>query len=141
VKRRGTGGLVPLSALAPNPDRAAQAEARVEARLRRSWLLVVGPTLVHQTRLLRAHRGILLVGCWHAEVIPSLRQSAAAIWPQLQARLERLWQLKFRGLEIVPCDPPEEVAARAPRAGSDPFAEVLNLLREQGKGDWTRRSG
>jgi hypothetical protein len=141
VRRRGSGGLEPLSALAAGPDRAAQAEARVEARLRRAWLLVVGPTLVRQTRLLRAHRGVLLVGCWHAEVIPSLRQTAAAIWPQLQARLERLWHLKFRGLEIVPCDPPPAEAAPARPVQADPLAAVLNLLREQGKGDWTGRSG
>jgi len=139
MRRRGAGGLVPLSALGPGPDRAAQAEARVEARLRAAWLLVVGPTLVHQTRLLRAHRGVLVVGCWHPEVIPSLRLTAEAIWPQLQERLERLWNFKFRSMEILPCDPPEPPPA--PRPAADPLEQVLNLLREQGKGGWTRRSG
>jgi hypothetical protein len=121
-----------------NIDRAAQAEARTEARLRRAWLLVVGPTLVNQTRLLRAHRGVLLVGCWHQDIIPTLRLSAETIWPQLRDRLERLWKLKFQRLEIVPCDPPEPASAPAHPPGTDPLKEVLNLLREQGKGGWTR---
>jgi hypothetical protein len=138
VKRLGGGGLVPLSALARTPDRAAQAEARLEARVRGAWLLVVGPTLVRQTRLLRIHRGILLVGCWHPDIIPSLRQSAESIWPQLRDRLDRLWHLKIQRMEIVPCDPPETEPRRPPRA--DPLEAVLNLLREQGKGGWTRRS-
>jgi len=139
VSRRGGPGLVPLRAAAGKGDRAAQADARLEARLRRAWLLVVGPTLVHQTRLVRAHRGILVVGCWHPDVIPSLRQTAQAIWPQLQVRLERLWKLRFQRLEIVPCDPPEPEAIPEPRSGRDPLEEVLNLLREQGKGGWIPR--
>jgi len=141
MRRPGSPGLVPLRSLAPDPDRAAQAEARIEARIQRAWLLVVGPTLVNQTRLLRAHRGILLVGCWHQDIIPSLRQSAETIWPQLQERLERLWHLKFQRMEIVPCDPPGPAAAPARPAAADPLKEVLNLLREQGKGGWTRRPG
>ncbi len=136
---RGAAGLVPLRAAAGKGDRAAQADARLEARLRRAWLLVVGPILVHQTRLVRAHRGILVVGCWHPEVIPSLRQTALAIWPQLQVRLERLWKLRFQRLEIVPCDPPEPETVPPPRPDRDPLEEVLNLLREQGKGGWIPR--
>ena len=132
--RRRSGDLVPLRALARPKDRAAEAEARTEARLRKSWLLVVGATLVNQTRLIRAHRGTLLVGCWHPEVIPSLRKSAEAVWPQIQARLERLWKLKFQRLEIVPCDPPEAEAPRPPREEADPLKAVLRLLREQAKG-------
>ena len=141
MRRPGSPGLVPLSALGRNPDRAAQAEARTEARIQRAWLLVVGPTLVNQTRLIRAHQGILVVGCWHQDMIPSLRQSAETIWPQLQERLERLWSLRFQRMEIVPCDPPDPAAAHVRPVGSDPLKEVLNLLREQGKGGWTRRSG
>ena len=135
--RRSSHDLVPLRAFAKAPDRAAQTEARTEARLRNAWLLVVGATLVNQTRLIRAHRGILLVGCWHPEVIPTLRLSVAAVWPQLQERLERLWKLKFQRMEIVPCDPPEPAAPRPPREEVDSFKAVLNLLREQGKGGWT----
>jgi len=139
MKRRGGSGLVPLRALVPAPDRAAQAEARAEARIRSAWLLVVGPTLVRQTRLLRLHRGILLVGCWHQDIIPSLRQSAQTIWPQLSERLERMWHLKLQRMEIVPCDPPEPQPPRPVRP--DPLEAVLNLLREQAKGPWTRRPG
>jgi len=137
MKRGFSGGLVPLSAVARKPDRAAQAEARLEARLKRAWLLVVGPTLVHQTCLIRVHRGILLVGCWHPDIIPSLRASAETIWPQLQVRLERLWKRHFQRLEIVPCDPPQSAATPERRPERDSLAEVLNLLREQGKGGWT----
>jgi hypothetical protein len=137
--RRPSQGLVPLRSVAKAADRAAEAEARIEARLRRSWLLVVGATLVNQTRLLRAHRGTLVVGCWHAEVIPSLRQSAQETWPQIQARLERLWKLSFQRLEIVPCDPPEPVAPSKPPREVDAFDEVLKLFREQAKGGWTPR--
>jgi hypothetical protein len=139
MRRRAGGGLVPLGSLG-RADRAAQAEARAEARIRRAWLLVVGPALVNQTRLIRAHRGILVVGCWHQDLIPSLRQSAETIWPQLRERLERLWQLKFQRLEIVPCDPPGPAPAPARPPAADPLKEVLDLLRRQGKGGWTRRS-
>jgi hypothetical protein len=138
--KRFSPSLVPLRTIAKTPDRAAQTEARTEARLRRAWLLVVGPTLVNQTTLLRAHRGILVVGCWHPEVIPSLRRSADAIWPQLQARLERLWKLNFIRMEIVPCDPPEPETAPVRPAAVDPLKAVLDLLREQGKGGWTPRN-
>jgi hypothetical protein len=139
MRRTPAPGLVPLKAFV-KVDRAAQAEARVEARLRNAWLLVVGATLVNQTRLLRAHRGTLLVGCWHPEVIPSLRQSVDAVWPQLQARLQRLWKLNFQRMEIVPCDPPAPPEPRVAREEVDAFKAVLNLLREQGKGGWKPRS-
>jgi len=137
--RRPSQGLVPLRAVAKAPDLAAQAEARTEARLRKSWLLVVGATLVNQTRLIRAHRGTLVVGCWHPDVIPSLRQSAQETWPQIQARLERLWKLRFQHLEIVPCDPPEPPAPREVPRELDAFDEVLKVFREQAKGGWTPR--
>ena len=137
--RRPAPELVPLRAVAKAPDRAALAEARNEARLRKSWLLVVGAALVNRTRLLRAHRGILVVGCWHPEVIPSLRASAAETWPQIQARLERLWNMRFQRLEIVPCDPPEPAAPAEPAEEVDAFREVLKVFREQAKGGWTPR--
>ena len=141
MKRRGGFGLVPLASAGGTRERAAAAEARMEARLRRAWLLVVGPTLVHQTLLVRARRGILVIGCWHPEVIPSLRASAEIIWPQLQARLERLWKLRFQRLEIVPCDPPAAETPAQPAPEQDPMQKVLKLLRERAKEDWqTRRT-
>jgi hypothetical protein len=138
-RRPGGSGLVPLGAAAGREQRQGAADARLEARLRRAWLLVVGPTLVHQTRLVRARRGILVVGCWHSEVIPSLRATAEAVWPQLQARMERLWKLHFNRLEIVPCDPPEAETPETKAPDRDPLAAVLTLLREQAKGGWTPR--
>lgn len=127
--RRGSYGLVPLAAADGKADRGALAEAR----LRKAWLLVVGPTLVNQTLLVRARRGVLVVGCWHPEVIPSLRQSAAAVWPEVRERLERFWNLKFHRLEIVPCDPPEPPRPRIQAPDRDPLREVLELLRRRAK--------
>jgi hypothetical protein len=139
MKPRGGPGLVPLRSLDRSGNRAAQAEAR----LRRAWLLVVGPTLVNQTRLLRAHRGVLVVGCWHPELIPSLRLSAEAIWPQLRQRLERMWKLKFQRLEVVPCDPPEPEPEPPPRRSprADPLRDVLEFLRRRHKEGWTPGQG
>jgi hypothetical protein len=134
MRRSASRGLVPLGAAARQPDRTALAEAQ----LRRSWLLVVGPALVDQTRLLRAHKGILVVGCWRPDLVPSLRQAAEAIWPQLRERLERLWKLKFQRMEIVPCDPPESETPAPPRSRSDPLLAVLEHLRRGPKEGWTR---
>ena len=130
MKRRGTRDLVPLRAaagLGPDP------KARTEARLRNAWLLVVGPALVHHTRLLRVSRGILVVGCWHPHIIPNLRKSAEAVWPQVQERLRTLWKLNFSAMEIVPCDPPPPEAPARPRA-ADALKAVLDHLRAHRKG-------
>jgi hypothetical protein len=127
-----------LQSLASVARPGSQAQAQVEGRLRRAWLLVVGPTLVNQTCLVRAHRGVLVLGCWHPELIPSLRASAQAIWPQLRERLERLWKLRFHRLEIVPCDPPEARPSSSPaRQEEDLLKAVLRRFREQAKGGWT----
>ena len=112
--RRRSPGLVPLQELAADPARGA--EARTEARIARVWPLLVGPVLVRHTRLLRVRQRTLVLGCWKTEVMTSLRQSAEATWPQVQARLERLLGLKLQRLEIVPCDPPEP----APGAQTSP---------------------
>ena len=135
MKPRGGTGLAPLAASVRKTDRTAQAEDR----MRRSWLLVVGPTLVNHTRLVRSSRGILVVGCWRPDLIPSLRLSAQAIWPQLRERLERMWKLKFQRFEIVPCDPPEPSRPRPTPA--DPLQAVLDHLRRQRKEGWTPPSG
>ena len=130
MTRPGDPGLVPLRDAA---GRGVDAHARLEARLRASWLLVVGPALVHNTCLLRLHRWVLVVGCWEPHIIPNLRRSAAATWPQVRARLTRMWRQDFRSMEIVPCDPP---AAIQPRATPEPdaFKAVLALLRGRNKG-------
>jgi len=110
MRRPGCRDLVPLRAAA-----GSEVQARTEARLRNAWLLVVGPALVHHTRLLRVHRGVLVVGCWHPQIIPNLRKSAEAVWPQVQERLRRMWKLEFRSMDIIPCDPPEPTAPAKPR--------------------------
>jgi len=130
LRRPGVRTLVPLRAAA---GLAPDGQARTEARLRAAWLLVVGPALVHNTRLLRISRGRLVVGCWQPHVIPSLRKSAEAVWPQVQERLQKMWKLNFRSMEIIPCDPPEPVQPAPPRE-PDAFKAVLDLLRERSKG-------
>jgi len=123
-------GLVPLRAAAGvEPD----SHARMEARLRKSWLLVVGPALVKNTCLLRVNRGVLVVGCWQPHIIPNLRKSAEAVWPQVQERLLKMWKLNFRSMEIVPCDPPEPEQP-APKREEDSMKAALELLRKLHKG-------
>ena len=130
MTRPGDPGLVPLR---DATGRGTDAHARLEARLRASWLLVVGPALVHNTRLLRLHREVLVVGCWEPHIIPNLRRSAAATWPQLRERLTRMWRHDFRSMEIVPCDPPVAAPPR-PAREPDAFKAVLAILRNGHKG-------
>jgi hypothetical protein len=133
MKRRSPG-LVPLQELAADPRRGA--EVRMETRIARVWPLLVGPVLVRHTRLLRVRQRTLVLGCWKTEVMTSLRQSAEATWPQVQARLERLLGLKLQRLEIVPCDPPEP--AQEHRPPGDPLEAVLRKYRSLRKQGWTR---
>jgi hypothetical protein len=131
--RRKSKGLVPLKELAT--DSRSIAEARAESRVARVWPLLVGPALVRHTRLIRIRQRTLVLGCWKTEVIASLRQSAEATWPQVQARLERLLGLQLQRLEIVPCDPPEPVAIKVPVA--DHLASVLLKYRSLRNQGWT----
>jgi len=130
MRRSGSPQLVPLRAAA---GLQTDAQARTEARLRSAWLLVVGPALVHHTRLLRISRGLLVVGCWQPSIIPNLRKAAEAVWPQVQERLRKMWKLNFRAMEIIPCDPPEP-AKPAPAREPDALKAVLDLLRARHKG-------
>lgn len=122
-------GLHPLShglrgKLAPEPARLA------ETRLREAWTFAVGPLLARRTRLLRFHRGRLVVGCWELRAIPSLRLAADAAWPAVQERLSRAFKLHFSAIEIVPCDPPEPETEAAP-VPEDPFKELLMAWRRR----------
>ena len=131
--RRNTRNLVPLKELAA--DTRTLSEARTEARVARVWPLLVGPVLVHHTRLIRIRQRTLVLGCWQTDVIASLRQSAAATWPQVQARLERLLGLQLQRLEIVPCDPPEPRPEKRPAA--DHLEAVLRKYRSLRIQGWT----
>ena len=119
-------GLRPLSnglrgRLAPEASRMA------EARLREAWGFAVGPLLAKRTRLLRLHRGRLVVGCWELAAIPSLRLAAEAAWPSVQERLTRAFGIHLSSIEVTPCDPPPpEPAATAP---VDPLKELLMKWR------------
>lgn len=108
-------------------------EARMEQRLRQAWPLIVGPTLVNHTRLLRVRGGILLVGCWQVSAIQNLRLSAQATWPQVQERIKRMLNLNLERMEIVPCDPPEPPSPPIPPKNEDPLLAVLELLRQRRK--------
>jgi hypothetical protein len=131
--RRRTPGLVPLREISADPR--ALADARAEKRIARVWPLIVGPVLLHHTRLVRIRQRTLVMGCWKTEVMASLRQSAEATWPQVQARLERLLGLKFQKLEIVPCDPPESRPERPP--AEDYLETVLRKYRSLRNQGWT----
>lgn len=137
--KQGRRGLQPIGLIAENPHSAA--ERRAELRLSRAWPLVVGPALVNYTRLLRVRRGTLVMGCWKPELVPNLRKAAEAVWPEIQARLERLLNLKLQKVEVLPCDPPPaEEPIHSPAQPLDSMAAVLRKLRDLRNQGWTGRS-
>jgi hypothetical protein len=123
-------GLVPLREASLNSRE--KREVRVLRRLEAAWGWIVGPALVRHTRLLRLHRGILVLGCWHNELIPNLRLAADSVWPQIQARVQHALGLSLRGLEVEPCDPPDRPSV--PGKARDPLLAVLERLRKR---HWT----
>lgn len=123
-----------LATLTEDPVRAA--EQRAEARLIKAWPLVVGPALVNHTCLLRVRNRTLFMGCWKPEIIPNLRKSAEAVWPEIQSRLQRLTRIHLQKIEVLPCDPPSDPPPTPATSRTDPFAAVLTRLRNQG---WTPR--
>ncbi len=130
MRRPGARGLVPLRAAAGLED----PDARAEAALRKSWLLVVGPALVNRTRLIRISRGVLVVGCWEPSFIPSLRASAEETWPQVRERIAKMWKRTYRAMEIVPCDPPPPPEPPRPSREGDPLKLILAHWRNPKKG-------
>ncbi len=122
MSRRGTFVLQALGDFAK--EGKSTLEARAEQRLARCWSLVVGPALVKHTRLLRISRRKLVIGCWDTSLMSSLRLSAEATWPQVQARLERFLKLRLAGMEILPCDPPAPIPEPKP-VPEDPLLAVL----------------
>jgi hypothetical protein len=102
--------------------------------------LVVGPALVNYTRPLRVRRGTLVMGCWKPELVPSLRKSAEAVWPEIQARIERLLKLTLQRVEVLPCDPPQKAEPAPPAPPRDALAAVLRKLRDLRNQGWTGRN-
>ena len=129
--------LQPINLVMEDPIRAA--EKRAETRLNRAWALVVGPALVKHTRLLRVRNRILFMGCWKPEIIPNLRKSADAVWPEIQDRLQRLTHINLQRIEVLPCDPPPDPLPLPPPSPADPFAAVLGKLRLLSNQGWTAR--
>jgi hypothetical protein len=115
--------LVPIGARLPNQ--------KAEARLRQAWRFVVGPALADRTRPLRVERDILVMGCWELARIATLREAAAAVWPQMRDRIHRALGLNLTGLQIVPCDPPIETPE--PPQDPDPLHRALRLLEARHK--------
>jgi hypothetical protein len=111
--------LVPLGARLP--------DQKAEAQLRQAWLFVVGPALADRTRPLRVERNVLVMGCWELTRIAALREAAAIVWPQMRDRIHRALGLKLTGLQIAPCDPPQETPP-APPQDPDPLRRALLLL-------------
>lgn len=126
--------LPPLRPIAEASLRGAEiaaANLRAEAKIRRAWGLSVGPSMQRHTVFLRLVQGRLVIGAWNLAMLPSLRVSAEAAWPQLNERLERLTGLRLTQLELVPTDPPEPSVPHPPKP-VDAFAEVLTRLRTKG---------
>ena len=115
--------LVPLGARQPNQ--------KAEARLRQAWSFVVGPALADRTRPLRVERDILVMGCWELSRIATLREAAAAVWPQMRDRIQRALGISLSGLQIIPCDAPptQPVLPQDP----DPLRRALRLLEARRK--------
>ncbi len=110
--------LVPLGARLPNQ--------KAEARLRHAWRFVVGPSLAERTRPLRVERDVLVMGCWELSRIATLREAAAAVWPQMRDRIQRALGVTLSGLQIIPCDPPSPTPEPPP--DPDPLHRALCLL-------------
>lgn len=115
--------LVPLGARLP--------DQKALARLARAWAFVVGPALADRTRPLRVERDVLVMGCWELARIATLREAAAAVWPQIRDRIHRALGLRLSGLQIAPCDPPTETAP--PPQDPDPLRRALHLLEARRK--------
>lgn len=121
--------LRPIAEAGLRGAESAAANLRAEAKIRRAWALSVGPSLQRHTVFLRLVQGRVVVGAWELAMIPSLRISAEAAWPQVKERLERLTGLRLARLELVPTDPPVPSVPR-PARPVDAFAEVLAHLQK-----------
>ena len=71
------------------------------------------------------------MGCWELSRIATLREAAAAVWPQIRDRIQRALGLKLLGLQILPCDPP--TGTPEPTKDPDPLRRALRLLEARRK--------
>jgi hypothetical protein len=132
------GELVPLNEAGAKAQELI--EARTTRRLTTSWAWVVGPALVRHTRLLRVHRGVLVLGCWRTDLIKDLRAAVDNVWPQIQNRIEHALSLRLQKVKVEPCDPPDPIKVPPIRQpDEDPLRAVLEKLRTQHNRDWTLR--
>lgn len=123
----------PMQSIAEASLRGAERAAAnlpAEAKVRLAWSLSVGASLQRHTVFLRLVQGRLVIGAWDLAMIPSLRVSAEATWPQVKDRLERFTGLRFTSLELVPTDPPLKMAAPSPKP-KNAFAQVLTRLHDK----------
>lgn len=98
-------------------------------RVRGSWIRLVGPSLASRILPLAVRRNVLVLGCPDPAYLTSLRQSADATWPELQARIQRFTGWRPAAVQVEPCDPPAPEPAPAP--SPDPLAEVLRRYRRK----------
>ena len=129
---KSTMGLRPLaeSLADAEPHRAA------ENRLRQAWPQLLGQAMAQRTCLLSARKGRLVLGCWDPALLSGLRQSARAVWPELQARIQRMANLRLSSIQVEPCNPPPPVAP-APAPCEDPLSAVLRRYRQLAKDPFT----
>lgn len=132
--RPSQAGLQPLGQI--GLSRQDLAEAKALERLQHLWPKTVTPLLAKHCQPLRIRRGLLLLGCWPAELISNLRLGAEAAWPQLQERLSRICGLTLHRLEVTPCDPPLPKPPPTPPV-QDPLRALLEASRIRNSG-WTR---
>lgn len=132
--RPASPGLQPLGQI--GLSRQEIAEAKALERLQRLWPKTVTPLLAGHCKPLRVRRGLLLLGCWPAELVSSLRLGAEAAWPQLQERLSRICGLTLQRFEVTPCDPPLPDPVPSP-AVQDPLRALLEAARARNS-SWTR---
>lgn len=116
---------------------AAEGHRGTEYRLRLAWPQLLGPAMAQRTCLLSAQRGRLVVGCWDPALLSGLRQSAQAVWPELQARIQRMTALRFHAIQVDPCDPPRPADQTPPAAPEDALAAVLRRYRQLAKDPFT----
>lgn len=127
----GPRGLRRLAEALPE----AGTQQAAEHRLRLAWQQLLGPAMAHCTCLISARKGILMLGCWDPALLSGLRQSAQAVWPELQARILRMTRLRFTRIQVDPCDPP--IPEPPPAIHPDPLSAVLRRYRHLAKDPFT----